>query len=250
MDEHYNGLALDEAEGDRIAASMGDADVVFMRNHGVMVTGPSVAEAWDDLYYLERACEVQRLALSTGRALKPVSAEIAEATARQMRLGDRGERASAFGEHQADAGCGLAAVSAMRAGGAIVLAGWLCGCTLIDQNTFNPHAKDAPVVASAPATVTRAPLNPPPLLLIGTADAAVYADSVVKAVAAARARKAGVVFDVVEMQPAPAPEVPRTAEAEAVAKLIVAQGVRSENVRLVARPEAGAPAGEIRVYVH
>ena len=38
VDEDYNGLALDEAEGDRIAASMGEADVVFMRNHGVMVT--------------------------------------------------------------------------------------------------------------------------------------------------------------------------------------------------------------------
>ena len=89
VDEDYNGLALDEAEGDRIAASMGDADVVFMRNHGVMVTGPSIAEAWDDLYYLERACEVQRLALSTGRPLRPVPPEVAEATARQMRLGDR-----------------------------------------------------------------------------------------------------------------------------------------------------------------
>lgn len=88
VDEDYNGLALDEAEGDRIAASMGDADVVFMRNHGVMVTGPTIAEAWDDLYYLERACEVQRLALSTGRPLRPVPADIAEATARQMRGAD------------------------------------------------------------------------------------------------------------------------------------------------------------------
>jgi ribulose-5-phosphate 4-epimerase/fuculose-1-phosphate aldolase len=88
VDEDYNGLALDEAEGDRIAASMGDADVVFMRNHGVMVTGLTIAEAWDDLYYLERACEVQRLAQSTGRALKPIPPDIAEATARQMRLGD------------------------------------------------------------------------------------------------------------------------------------------------------------------
>ncbi len=49
VDEDYNGLALDEAEGDRIAASMGDADIVFMRNHGVMVVGPSIAAAWDDL---------------------------------------------------------------------------------------------------------------------------------------------------------------------------------------------------------
>ncbi len=89
VDEDYNGLALDAAEGDRIAASMGEADIAFMRNHGVMIVGPSIAEAWDDLYYLERACEVQRLALSTGRPVKPVPESVAEATARQMREGDR-----------------------------------------------------------------------------------------------------------------------------------------------------------------
>jgi ribulose-5-phosphate 4-epimerase/fuculose-1-phosphate aldolase len=89
VDDDYNGLALDEAEGDRIAASMGEADIAFMRNHGVMVLGASIAEAWDDMYYLERACEAQRLALSTGRPLKPVPEPVAEETARQMRLGDR-----------------------------------------------------------------------------------------------------------------------------------------------------------------
>jgi ribulose-5-phosphate 4-epimerase/fuculose-1-phosphate aldolase len=85
VDETYNGLALDESEGDRIAAGIGDADIVFMRHHGVLVLGPSIAKAWDDLYYLERACEAQRLAQSTGRAVVPVSREIAELTARQMR---------------------------------------------------------------------------------------------------------------------------------------------------------------------
>ncbi len=93
IDEDYNGLALDEAEGDRIAASMGDADVVFMKNHGVMVVGPTIAHAWDDLYYLERACEVQRLAQATGRALKPIPREIAERTAAQMRDADSGSPA-------------------------------------------------------------------------------------------------------------------------------------------------------------
>ncbi len=88
VDEEYGGLALDAAEGDRIAASIGDADIAFMRNHGVMVLGGSIAQAWDDMYYLERACAVQRLALSTGRALRPVPAALAEATARQMRQGD------------------------------------------------------------------------------------------------------------------------------------------------------------------
>jgi ribulose-5-phosphate 4-epimerase/fuculose-1-phosphate aldolase len=88
VDENYNGLALDEAEGDRIAASMGEADVVFMKNHGVMVVGPTIADAWDDLYYLERACEAQRLAQSTGRPLKPVDPQIAERAYRQMREAD------------------------------------------------------------------------------------------------------------------------------------------------------------------
>ena len=89
VDENYNGLALDEAEGDRIAAALGDADIVFMKHHGVMVLGASIAEAWDDLYYLERACEVQRLAMSTGRAVLPVPEDVARRTYEQMRAADR-----------------------------------------------------------------------------------------------------------------------------------------------------------------
>ena len=89
IDEDYNGLALDTAEGDRIAASIGDADIVFMKNHGVMVCGRNAAEAWDDLYYLERAAEAQRLALSMGRPIKSVSPEIAAKTYAQMQEGDR-----------------------------------------------------------------------------------------------------------------------------------------------------------------
>lgn len=88
VDRDYNGLALDESEGDRIAAAIGDADVVFMKHHGVMVVGGSIADAWDDLYYLERACEVQLLAMSTGRPIVPVAHEIALATYLQMRDGD------------------------------------------------------------------------------------------------------------------------------------------------------------------
>ncbi len=93
VDDIYNGLALDEAEGDRIAASLGEADIVFMRNHGVMVLAPTIAEAWDDLYYLERACEAQRLALSTGRPLRPIPPALAASTAAQMRDGGESARA-------------------------------------------------------------------------------------------------------------------------------------------------------------
>ena len=88
VDRNYNGLALDEREGDRIAASVGDADIVFMKHHGVMVLAPTIAEAWDDLYYLERACQVQCLALSTGRQVLPVDPAVAQAAYLQMREGD------------------------------------------------------------------------------------------------------------------------------------------------------------------
>jgi ribulose-5-phosphate 4-epimerase/fuculose-1-phosphate aldolase len=54
----------------------------------VMVTGPSIAEAWDDLYYLERAAQVQIKAMSTGRPLKHIPAELAQRTYQQMRVGD------------------------------------------------------------------------------------------------------------------------------------------------------------------
>jgi ribulose-5-phosphate 4-epimerase/fuculose-1-phosphate aldolase len=83
-DRVYNGLALDAAEGDRMAAQMTDADVLFLSNHGVIVCGPSVAYAFDDLYYLERACELQLLAHGSGRPLKVVPQEIAAGTRAQM----------------------------------------------------------------------------------------------------------------------------------------------------------------------
>jgi len=88
LDANYNGLALDEREGDRIAGAMGNADILFMRNHGVMVVAPTIAEAWDDLYYLERAAEVQLKAMASGRPLLPIAPEIAEKAAAQIRDGD------------------------------------------------------------------------------------------------------------------------------------------------------------------
>jgi ribulose-5-phosphate 4-epimerase/fuculose-1-phosphate aldolase len=78
VDARYNGLALDAREGERIAAAMGGADVVFLGNHGVVVCGERMAHAYDDLYYLERACMAQVLAQSSGRPLVPVDAAIAE----------------------------------------------------------------------------------------------------------------------------------------------------------------------------
>lgn len=88
VDENYNGLALDESEGERIASVLGEKDILFMRNHGVMVCAPNIAEAWDDLYYLERAAEVQLKAMGSGRKLLPVLPAVVDEAARQMREGD------------------------------------------------------------------------------------------------------------------------------------------------------------------
>ena len=88
IDAHYNGLALDRAEGERIARAMGSADVAFLGNHGVIVCGERLAHAYDDLYFLERACLHQVLAQSTGRPLAPVDEPLARHVGAQM----RGER--------------------------------------------------------------------------------------------------------------------------------------------------------------
>ncbi len=79
-DDEYNGLVVDNAEGDRLARVLGSKRVMFLANHGVIVVGRSVAEAFDLMYYLERACRLQVLALSTGRPLRPVKDEVARRT--------------------------------------------------------------------------------------------------------------------------------------------------------------------------
>jgi ribulose-5-phosphate 4-epimerase/fuculose-1-phosphate aldolase len=88
VDDRYQGLALDAGEGERIARAMGSADVAFLGNHGVVVCGEQLAWAFDDLYYLERACMHQVLAQSTGRPLRPVQPELAARVAAQT-LGER-----------------------------------------------------------------------------------------------------------------------------------------------------------------
>jgi ribulose-5-phosphate 4-epimerase/fuculose-1-phosphate aldolase len=80
----YGGLALAADEGDRIASAVDDdTRVVMLENHGVIVIGTDVAEAWSRLYFLERACEVQILAQSTGRPLIAVPENVVRRTAAQ-----------------------------------------------------------------------------------------------------------------------------------------------------------------------
>jgi ribulose-5-phosphate 4-epimerase/fuculose-1-phosphate aldolase len=83
-DDTYNGLVVDHAEGDRLARALGTKRVMFLANHGVIVVGPSIAEAFDRMYYLERACRLQVLARSTGGRLRAVRPDVVRETYRLL----------------------------------------------------------------------------------------------------------------------------------------------------------------------
>jgi len=81
-DDDYAGPAFDPAEGERLAGLFGDKTVLFMANHGVAVVGRTVAQAYDMLYYVERAAQVQLYAMWTGKKLRELSPKIIERTKR------------------------------------------------------------------------------------------------------------------------------------------------------------------------
>lgn len=82
VDEMYGGMADSEAEGARLAGLLGDKRRLLMGNHGVMVIASDIGEAFDDIWTLERACQILVTAWSTGQPLRVLSDDIAEKTAR------------------------------------------------------------------------------------------------------------------------------------------------------------------------
>jgi ribulose-5-phosphate 4-epimerase/fuculose-1-phosphate aldolase len=72
-DDTYAGTADTLEEGERLAKLMGDKHVMFMKNHGVLVVGDTVAQAYRRIYKLERVCRTQVLAMSTGKPLEVLS---------------------------------------------------------------------------------------------------------------------------------------------------------------------------------
>lgn len=66
----YEGLVHKDDEGPRLIADLADNHVLFLENHGTLVTGRSIPECFLLHYYLERACEIQIAAMSTGAKLK------------------------------------------------------------------------------------------------------------------------------------------------------------------------------------
>ncbi len=81
VDLEFGGIADEAAEGIRIARAFGNHSIMLMGNHGVSVLGETVADAFDSLYYLERAARTMVLAYSTGRELAIMPDDLAEKTA-------------------------------------------------------------------------------------------------------------------------------------------------------------------------
>jgi len=79
-DMGYTGPALDPAEGERLAGMFGDKTILFMGNHGIATIGTSVAEAYDKLYYIERAAQVQLYAMWTGQPLRELEGDVLQRT--------------------------------------------------------------------------------------------------------------------------------------------------------------------------
>ncbi|HEY5264273.1 MAG TPA: class II aldolase/adducin family protein, partial [Steroidobacteraceae bacterium] len=79
-DDHFNGIADAVDEGERMGEAFDGKRVLFLANHGVVVVGNNIAQTFDDIYYLERACQVQVLAMQTGTPLNVMSDAMAQAT--------------------------------------------------------------------------------------------------------------------------------------------------------------------------
>lgn len=82
VDTLYGGMANTTEEGERLAGLLKDKSRLLMGNHGVMVTSSTIGEAFDDIWTMERACQILVTAMSTGQTLKVLADDVAEKTAK------------------------------------------------------------------------------------------------------------------------------------------------------------------------
>ena len=79
----YEGVAVDLGERERLVADLGDKNVMILRNHGTLAVGKNVGECFVRLYFLERACQAQIMALSAGDSINNPPQGSPEITAQQ-----------------------------------------------------------------------------------------------------------------------------------------------------------------------
>lgn len=83
----YEGVAVDLGERERLVADLGDKNAMILRNHGTLAVGKTVGECFVRLYFLERACQAQVMALSAGDNLNNPPQGSPEITAEQGQVG-------------------------------------------------------------------------------------------------------------------------------------------------------------------
>jgi ribulose-5-phosphate 4-epimerase/fuculose-1-phosphate aldolase len=89
----FEGITLDREECQRLASDLGERNVMILRNHGLLVGGPTIGDAFAEHYMLQRACEVQVAAQASGAALRMPAAAIAErASAQYERTARQGDQ--------------------------------------------------------------------------------------------------------------------------------------------------------------
>src|SRR5881392_2410251 len=79
----YEGIAVDLSERERLVADLGSRNAMILRNHGTLAVGKNVGECFVRLYFLERACQAQVLALSAGKDINNPPQGAPEVTAQQ-----------------------------------------------------------------------------------------------------------------------------------------------------------------------
>lgn len=80
----FEGIVLDEAERPRLIEDLGDKQVMILKNHGFLVAGRTIAEAFTLMFFLEKAAQAQMMALNTGQPLTHIDPFTAERTAQQF----------------------------------------------------------------------------------------------------------------------------------------------------------------------
>jgi ribulose-5-phosphate 4-epimerase/fuculose-1-phosphate aldolase len=85
----FEGITTDPDEKPRLVASLGDKHVLILRSHGLLTCGETIPAAFIRMWALQRACEVQLAALSTGRAVMPVKPAVAAKASAQVRAFDK-----------------------------------------------------------------------------------------------------------------------------------------------------------------
>ena len=86
----YEGVALNEDEKPRLVADLGDKMALMLRNHGLLTAGPTIADAFQAMYFLEVSCQIQINAQSGGGELTMIDPKILAGIREQAKQVSRG----------------------------------------------------------------------------------------------------------------------------------------------------------------